>query len=632
MASYLWGEGDLPALGSLASTTRLSDNLSGDTATGESVTDSETFGAGCAYHEVAATLTAVCDLGSAQDITGWAFTATFAIDSGDNQQCNLGFGDPIPAGPVQTARVYTSDDGSAWTLRASPTVALGANTESGSLSVNARYVAVVVVSYLEFYDQDDTIGASVTLTDFRATAGGGGNPCGLPTATQELPRGTRRAFVVNGATAPTVDAWEIYRCVNSALTLIDSSDLGDSGFEGWMVERSTEDGKDYDIYAPPNAEIADDYECRIDDSGGPFSINFNVTSPTDEDTTMAERPRVFEKWQFGIEGTAGTAVVPNKKSQLLGMAPPNPMEPGQVVFQPGDRAAVEVISQKRHTEAQITGPMGFPDQVYVNSSLLHSPFVTTPGGATLARDYIFMPRADADDVYKTFTNETGNSDFPARADFGNINNGTMTFGKTENTFDGTMVMQALNETLNSFANSNPEYIPLIPIAAKDNSYFLGTPGATFGTLSQLCDTQNFTFTLGTRRTPHFTQCSTEESYTTMMPVADAEMLATFQLSHKSASRNMVTNLRNRDTLWFRVFNQGPVIEGSLRYEFEMIMPCKLRDPATGDSDGATARTYTLQPILDRTFNPFAMGTPGGYVAVRIRAKSTDVSMAAASAI
>lgn len=627
---YTWAALDRPALGAMSATTKLNDVAVDDSTTGETSTDGN---APPSTDTLIAPLTAVVDFGEAVILAAWRYT-------GDNNRTTQGqpFTDAFFSFSVIGAIEY-STDGLSWTSADSRSLAVSTSpfTTNGTFagSPAARYVRCVVIFSITALGIVPMSLASVYLSDLRITASAVPvSPCNPPNAEVDLPRGTRRSFVNTGTVAPDVDPWEIWRCT----TLYDSGVLGSYGLDGWLVDNSgTASGGDYDVYAPPFAAIQQGYQARIRNRPTPLaglfhSFEFNVVaSGTAGDRGMAEaqRPRVFEDWAFGRENLAGTAVTPNRRSQMLMMAPPNPVQPGQQVTAPGNRAPTAIIPQKGHTEAAINGPMGFVDNIYTCSSLLGQPLrISTPIGATQTRDVIFMWKTAQDDVFDTWTVESGTTDFPARFSYANINSATFNIGKTENMFDGNVVGRLLDEGISAYAGTAPTLVPLVPMAAKDNSHSIAPTVAGLGTASAICDVQTMQHTFGTRREMHFTQCPVDSSFGVMMPVAEAGLLTTLQLSLRSTARQYLAYLRSRSPLlYYKFFNQGPLIEPGFNYEFELIEPFEFDSRATGEQDGATTGTYTLKPLYDPTFDPYSIGTAGGYGAIRIRAPFTALPSA-----
>lgn len=492
--------------------------------------------------------------------------------------------------------------------------------------ISARYIRATAIDQS---GTDDPVEAR--LSDFRLYSNGSPvtpSPCNPAHARNDLPRTVWRGFDCEGAVGPSVDEWEIYRCD----VLIDSGSLGGYGLAGWSVRRSgSGSGSDYDIFAPSTAAILDGYQARIDGgaSHGDCSINFNVIDSGDDSMSCnSDRPFVYERWTFGRENSCGTPVIPNRFSIPMRMAPPNAVEPGTLVYEQGGLAAADIISQKGHTETSISGQMDYNSIVYLMASLGRQPLFKPVQGASVAKDATVRLRGKQDDPYDTWTVEAGQEAYPSRFAAAALLSGTFAFGKTENTFEGAVMGRRLDETVGGFTGTpgvgNLAEIPAVYVAPKDNAHYIGTASWNlFDPANLVCEVETVTLTVGQRRAPHFNQCPNETSFSDYVAQQEDSMIS-LQLSHKSKSRGWLTELRERrNTLYYGYRNTGPQIEPGFNYELEVTIPIKFESrTGVGENDLVTAATYQARPLQRSDFNPSNIGTPGGYMEVRIRAPFT----------
>src|SRR5690348_11127370 len=103
---------------------------------------------------------------------------------------------------------------------------------------------------------------------------------------------------------------------------------------------------------------------------------------------MAERATVFQTTQLGVESTSarGTVVAAYKRLRCTSIEP-TPVVPVTPYRPMGFKYATTSVKQKEHTEAAIRGVLCYNDLVYLLSSLLCQPAITTPGGGTLTRQW-----------------------------------------------------------------------------------------------------------------------------------------------------------------------------------------------------------------------------------------------------
>jgi hypothetical protein len=159
---------------------------------------------------------------------------------------------------------------------------------------------------------------------------------------------------------------------------------------------------------------------------------------------MADRASVFEAAQIGVEATPGTAVAALKRLLCTSIiATPN--TPANKFRPQGSKADTDVIRRKDHTEAQIEGVLSFYDICYLASGLLCAATITTPGGATSARDWEFLPKTFGPDDFKTFTVETGSSAGAEKFAYGFLNGLSFRFSEEEAGLTGSMMGKRLTD-------------------------------------------------------------------------------------------------------------------------------------------------------------------------------------------
>lgn len=126
---------------------------------------------------------------------------------------------------------------------------------------------------------------------------------------------------------------------------------------------------------------------------------------------MAERGMVFEGAQFGVEGllTPGTPVQATKISAGMGFTvTPNPevknYTPKGFLF---PTASVLI---KEQTDLKVDGLLTYNEGVYPLASVLTNPVITTPGGATLTRQWLYSLLDNAPNSQRTLSMEFGKND------------------------------------------------------------------------------------------------------------------------------------------------------------------------------------------------------------------------------
>jgi hypothetical protein len=628
-----WHGSENPPYVSLVDTGNFTDGSLGDTSTYETG-EEEQGGSPCQVRNGDAWITGVYDFLSPTDLTAYRFTYQLT-ESASPVDC--GNEPPVLAAPVKTYSLevgdsYTTDPGDR-TVIASGTLTDLAGTLSGSFPAltSARYVWLRINYEIETYDGNGGALPEPTpnkytyarISDFRITSAG---DCGLPDATKDLTRGTTGSFNTDGTTAPTIDEWEIYRCISDSLTLIDSGDLGFSGLAGFRVAESAALGKDFDIYAPPGATIATDYEARMDSAGG-LSINFNIIAPAGAGAnTMPERPSVFEEFRHGFQPSGDQGVQANRKLKTARMGIPDPQQNSSQAMEQGGDGVVDLVPYKEWTDIVVSlAELSYLEKIEMLYTLFGEPYIKTIPGAVNARDVIWYVTTDKLESAARITVEQGQEDYPSRIRSVEMMSATITLGKQTNSAEFNGIGRKLDEELAAFTTATPTEPAFVPINAARNNHYLGTAYSTAGTAVVGCDVHQATFTFPQRRQALFTQCpgegDAENTWKDTVRVA-APIAMTLEMSHTQRSRQLGRDIRNKTKYFYKWLNRSDVnIDAGIPYEAEIAAPVKFDDRGGGDTDAVTTGVHNMVPVKDSTFDPWGIGTPTHF-AIRVRAPWT----------
>jgi hypothetical protein len=172
-----------------------------------------------------------------------------------------------------------------------------------------------------------------------------------------------------------------------------------------------------------------------------------------------ERASVFEASQIGKETTPGTAV-PALKRLLCTMFDIKPVVPVTPYRPFGSLASTTAIRRKEHTEGSIEGVLCYNDIVYLASSNICEPVISTPGGATNAREWLFVPQNWRPNNAVTFTIEQGSYAGAARAVNCRVNSFGFTISEAEANVTGAVIGQTLAETAVYMSTSEVQVVDL----------------------------------------------------------------------------------------------------------------------------------------------------------------------------
>ncbi len=123
---------------------------------------------------------------------------------------------------------------------------------------------------------------------------------------------------------------------------------------------------------------------------------------------MAERASVFQGIQVGKEETPGTGVPANKRLSSLSIEPSIKFE-GNLFTPMGNKFGAVQSPNREWTEAKVTGQPTYDEIVYALAGVLNTPVITTPVGATTARQWLFEMNNASADTLQTYTIEQGDA-------------------------------------------------------------------------------------------------------------------------------------------------------------------------------------------------------------------------------
>jgi len=208
---------------------------------------------------------------------------------------------------------------------------------------------------------------------------------------------------------------------------------------------------------------------------------------------MPENATVLRSSQWGLESTPGTVVAADKRLMTIGVLPTPATR--IVPYRPvGRKYNTTAVKGKEHTTAAISGVLDFNSIVYLLSGVMKTGAVTTPTGATLTRNWQFLPSTTAADTTSTFTIETGNSTEAERFAYGLVTGfGMHITDAPPIEITGTMLGWVLTEGIT--LTPTPTIITESPVDPSSVSLFVGNATTNeVQTISLVGGTGNFTLT------------------------------------------------------------------------------------------------------------------------------------------
>lgn len=313
---------------------------------------------------------------------------------------------------------------------------------------------------------------------------------------------------------------------------------------------------------------------------------------------MATRSTVTQVCQVGVESTSGTAVAASKLLQSLSFM--LAADPTTKQFRPAGLKFPTVSALGKDVcGLKMEGQPTYDEMIYAWSMALTAGVVTTPGGGTTSRDWTITPSTTVPDSPKSLTVEQGSSVRAHRAAYALLTGLTVDFakGREEISCSGDGFAQALEDGVTLTAT--PATIPLIPMLAKDTSFYLDATAAGLG--GTKVKPIGATFSLSNRFAQKWLYDAAVASYTEHYEVVPtAEWKVTFEAD--ATGMAPLPLLRAGTTRFLRAETVGPIIEGAIPYRQRI--DCALQWSQTGefsDEDGIYAVEWTGTIVHDATY-------------------------------
>ena len=314
---------------------------------------------------------------------------------------------------------------------------------------------------------------------------------------------------------------------------------------------------------------------------------------------MAERSSLNQVVQVGVETTSGTAVAANRKFQSISIEPTPVFQIDQ--FRPaGQKYRALATLSKEWSTASVSGRGSYTELVYLLSSLIDTATITTPGGATNARDWDFTSDSFDDDAPKTLTVEHGSSFRADRFAYGIVNEFGMSFTRDTVEISGGMMGTAIEDAITMTAA--PTTVALVPILPDELSVYIDTTAAGLGG-TKVSRVVSAEFSLSSRFNPVWVLDAAENSF---VAIIESEPDLTLSLTMEADAEGMgiLTPVRAGDSRFIRIASTSAVEidAGTNNYEFELDFAGKVSDTGGfSDSDGLYAIEWSFVGVHDTTW-------------------------------
>lgn len=314
---------------------------------------------------------------------------------------------------------------------------------------------------------------------------------------------------------------------------------------------------------------------------------------------MAERSSLNQVIQIGVESTPGTAVATTKRFQSIGIEPSPTVELDQ--FRPsGQKFRSLATLNKEWVTAQVAGKPTYTEIIYMLSSLIDTGTITTPGGATNARNWNFAPDSFDDDTPITYTVEHGSSFRADRFAHGLMTEMSMSFSRSSVELSGSMMGQELEDGVTLTGSQTS--LDLIPVLPSEVSVYLDDTAAELGD-TKLTRVISAEASLSSRFNPVWVLDAAEDSFVAVVE-AEPDLSCTLVMEADSVGMAQLTTMRTGVSKFLRIHAvSGTEIDAATNnYELMIDVAVKVSDTSGfSDSDGIYAIEWSFVGVHDATW-------------------------------
>jgi len=261
---------------------------------------------------------------------------------------------------------------------------------------------------------------------------------------------------------------------------------------------------------------------------------------------------------------------------------------------------------KTETATQITkdfgsialqGPVNFTEIVYPLSTIV-TPVITTPGGATLARKWLFTLLASGADAFTTLTVQEGDSTAAVQMAYALLTELGFDFAEGGSTLSGSGIGRS--PTTASLTGS-PTSIDQLPGGPRGVDVYMDAIGGTIGT-TKVATAKQASFKISNKQAMNWVLNTTYQSFidtVETVPTLDAMFSMEFDTQAR-ALYDAVLAASNPIKL-IRFLSTGPIIESTTAYTLKIDFAAQVVGLAQTDLEGVWGYQFTLLPLYSSTF-------------------------------
>jgi hypothetical protein len=315
---------------------------------------------------------------------------------------------------------------------------------------------------------------------------------------------------------------------------------------------------------------------------------------------VTERAAINQICQIGVETTSGTAVAATKKLQNMNVV--FTPKPDVATYRATGHRFITVAEMNREwTELKADGWLDYNDSVYLASGPFGAATITTPGGGTNSRQWVWTPKITGAITPKTYTIEQGDAVRAHKAAFC-LFTGFSYKGDREKGFtvSAPLVAQAFTDGITMTAS--PTAVALAPVPGSHVSLYIDTSSGSIGG-TQFTRIFSYEYNYDAGFAPFWALNRTNTSFPGVVDIAPKNTVK-LTLEADSTGMGLYPHLQAGDYMYLRFEAIGAIIETTIHYSFVHDVAIKLTSVSDikDAAGGVFCTDYTGEVAEDSAWN------------------------------
>lgn len=302
--------------------------------------------------------------------------------------------------------------------------------------------------------------------------------------------------------------------------------------------------------------------------------------------------------QVGVESNKGTAVAANKQLPSMRFRLSRQLDVAKFRAAGYKLPTAKQVIKDFGSGALEESPLTFTDLVYPLSTIVE-PVITTPGGATLARKWLFTVLATGADAFKTLTIQQGDATAARQMAYSILTEFGVSLGQGGATVSGTVLGR---KPVAGSLTSSPTAVAQLPGGPRGVDIYMDAIGGTIGT-TKVAKASNASFSISNKQVAEWVLNTDFDSFADTVEGVP-ELTAQFTMQDDAQSRALYDSISATDNpvKLMRYMIKGPLIEGSTYYTIKLDFAASVEAMEQTDIDDAVwGYQYTMSPEYNSVF-------------------------------